>query len=523
MAFLGLMTNLVLGQTTFNYSVHLDPVNLPGFNGLHSYAFAQSNGLWLVIGGRTDGLHHRQPFASFPSSSNNTDIYVIDVENQQFWTASVNNLSTGLKEQLQATNMNFLQEEDTLYIIGGYAYSASHNDHITFPNLTTVSVSGLMNAIISGGSITPYFKQTSDPLFAVTGGHLAKLGNTFLLVGGHRFDGRYNPMGHATYVQTYTHAVRRFKINNQGAQLSFVPEPAFTDAVHLRRRDYNLLPWIYPNGEAGFLLSSGVFQATVDLPFLYPVEIHDYGYLPVTGFSQYLNHYHTAFAPMYDAVTNEMHTLFFGGMSQYYYLNGTLIQDNQVPFVKTISRLSRTSSGVLEEYQLPEEMPGLEGASAEFIPNPSLTDSLGVIHLNTADTLEIGHILGGLYSTMLNPFSVNMTSGTSASTTIYKVTLIKGQPAGVTRLNGGNPYDALVSPNPASGTLNLTFNLAKPVNVRYFITDTSGRITQQGQIPSVQPGENTFTLEFPRLSGQTLTVNLVFDNRYYVSKKVVAE
>jgi hypothetical protein len=29
-----------------------------------------------------------------------------------------------------------------------------------------------------------------------------------------------------------------------------------------------------------------------------------------------------------------MHNLFFGGISQYYYNNGTLIQDDTVPFVK---------------------------------------------------------------------------------------------------------------------------------------------------------------------------------------------
>ena len=42
-------------QTTFNYDVVLTPVNIAGLPGLHSYAFGQHNGKWLIIGGRKDG------------------------------------------------------------------------------------------------------------------------------------------------------------------------------------------------------------------------------------------------------------------------------------------------------------------------------------------------------------------------------------------------------------------------------------------------------------------------------------
>jgi hypothetical protein len=34
-----------------------------------------------------------------------------------------------------------------------------------------------------------------------------------------------------------------------------------TDAVHLHRRDYNLLPQVFPNGELGYTISSGVFKS----------------------------------------------------------------------------------------------------------------------------------------------------------------------------------------------------------------------------------------------------------------------
>jgi hypothetical protein len=46
----------------FPYEVELRPVTIPGLPGLHSFAFGQHNGRWLIVGGRTDGLHPRQPF-----------------------------------------------------------------------------------------------------------------------------------------------------------------------------------------------------------------------------------------------------------------------------------------------------------------------------------------------------------------------------------------------------------------------------------------------------------------------------
>jgi len=148
-----------VSQGNFDYTLELNPVNISGLPGLHSYAFAQSNGKWLVIGGRKDGLHARQPFNSFPSAQNNTDIYVIDINTQQYWFTSISSLPTGIKEQLQSTNINFYQDSDTLYLIGGYAFSATENDHVTFPNLTTLVVSDVVDAIINASPIAPYFKQ----------------------------------------------------------------------------------------------------------------------------------------------------------------------------------------------------------------------------------------------------------------------------------------------------------------------------------------------------------------------------
>lgn len=309
--FLIFIFQLSKAQNNFPYDVVITPVVIPGLPGLHSYAFGQHNGKWLIIGGRKDGLHARQPFNAFPGSQNNTDIYVVDVATQQTWTASLNTLTIGLKEQLQSTNMNFYQDGNALFIIGGYAFATSANDYITYDKLTSVDVPNLITAVINGTSISSYFKQITNTSFAITGGQLGKIGNEYYLIGGHRFDGRYNPMNGPSFTQTYSNQIRKFEIDNSGSQLSISNYSEVTDAVHLHRRDYNLLPQVFPNGELGYTISSGVFQINADLPFLYPVDIKASGYFPQTSFNQYLSNYHSGKACLYDSTLNNMHSLFF--------------------------------------------------------------------------------------------------------------------------------------------------------------------------------------------------------------------
>lgn len=520
-----LISSFAISQTTFDYQVQLNPITIPNFPGIHSYAFAQHNGKWLIIGGRIDGIHARQPFNAFPAANNNTNIFVVDIATNQFWSASVNSLATALKEQLQATNFNFYQDENTLYVIGGYAFSATANDHITFNKMTSVNVPNLINAVIAGTPIASYFKQMTDENFAVTGGQLGKIGNTFYLVGGHRFDGRYNPMNNPTFVQTYTNAIKKFTIDNSGTQLSISNYQVVTDAVHLHRRDYNLLPQVFPNGELGYTISSGVFQINVDLPFLYPVDIKASGHVAQTTFNQYLSNYHSAKSCLYDATTNRMHNLFFGGISQYYYNGTTLVQDNTVPFVNTISRTTRFADGSLQEYQLPETMPSLKGASAEFIPNESLPHfSNEVIKLDqiTANEFVIGHIVGGLSSPTQNPFSVNQTNTTSANATIYEVKLIRNQPLGVQEINGKNPFSMSVSPNPTqNNVVKINFNMAYPTTIDYFVTSLDGKIITDGEVADAKQGDNSMNFEIDGVSNQTVIITFIFDNKFYVSQKVI--
>ncbi|MBK7883899.1 MAG: hypothetical protein IPJ81_08890 [Chitinophagaceae bacterium] len=61
----GLLFSLKAISQTTPFNISLEPITITGLGGLQSFAFGQYDGKWLIIGGRLDGLHRRQPFAAF--------------------------------------------------------------------------------------------------------------------------------------------------------------------------------------------------------------------------------------------------------------------------------------------------------------------------------------------------------------------------------------------------------------------------------------------------------------------------
>ena len=477
-----------------DYSIIINKKNIPQLQGVQSFAFAQYNGKWLIVGGRLDGLHRRQPWATFDSAGNNTLISVIDPQSLQTWSALLTSLPIPIQEQLSATNPNFYQDGNTLYYMGGYGYSPTAGDHITHNKLTAIDVQETIDAIINGTAIESYFTQISDEDFAVCGGHLEKVYSTFYLVGGHRFDGRYNPMNNPTFTQVYTNQIRKFNLQKNGNTIQVEKLPYFTDEDNLHRRDFNVSEQILPNGQQGLIAFSGVFRTDVDLPFLNSVRIDSTGYYVNNSFSQYYNHYHCANLGIYDSTLNEMHTLFFGGIAQYYDSLGILTQNNNVPFVKTIARVTVDGMGNMTEYKLPVEMPDYLGAGAEFITNPILPYyENGVIQLNNCieDTIHLGHIFGGILSSAANIFWTNDGTQSSASSDLYEVLMVKDSPNAIQALNEQckSTLKMQVYPNPSKGRISIYFQLNKKENVQVTIYDMGGKIIANEYKRNLHAGE----------------------------------
>lgn len=522
-----LFTGYCLTAQTAPFNVYIEPMNIPGLGGLQSYAYGQHNGKWLIVGGRLDGLHRRQPWAAFDVAGNNNQLIVVDPVQMQKWSAPLTSLPVAMQEQLSSTNMEFIQQGDYLYLIGGYGYHNATATRKTFNNLTAVHLPSVIDAVINGTSFTNFFRQISDNQFAVTGGQLKKINNTFYLIGGNKFDGNYNPMNNPTFTQVYTDAIRKFSLTDDGTNITITHLPGFIDAANLHRRDYNAVPQILPDGAEGITAFSGVFQPVIDLPYLNCVNIDSVNYTVNNSFQQYYNHYHCAVMPLYSAGNNEMHTVFFGGIAQYYDSSGVLVQDNNVPFVNTIARVTRDASGVMAEYKLPDTMPGLLGAGAEFIPVKTIPHySNGVLKLDdfTADTTLAGYIYGGISSSAPNIFFINNGSQSTASSQIFKVYVIKNPALGIHDLNeqSTGTLKMQLLPNPNDGDFIIRFNLEKYVKTKLTISDANGKLIEERILSGLVAGENILKLKIKKIrAGGAFYVTLETPSEKATQKTII--
>lgn len=489
------------------FEIKLEPISISNLGGIQSYAFGQSDGKWLIVGGRLDGLHQRQPFAAFDLAGHNNQLIVVDPISLQKWSIPLTQLSPEIQEHLSATNMQFYQENDYLYCLGGYGYSAIFGDHTTFDKLTAIHIPGIINAIINNNSITAHIRQITDTKFQVTGGRLKKIDSTFYLLGGQKFIGRYNPMGpdHGPgFIQEYTDAIRKFNLNDDGVNIVITHVDEYIDNNDLHRRDYNAEQQILINGNEGITMFSGVFQPTVNLPFLNAVTVDDNSYQVENNFQQYYNHYHCPVLPIYSELDNEMHTVFFGGIAQFYDNQGVLVQDDDVPFVSTIARVTRDNLGNMAEYKLPVEMPTLLGAGAEFIPNldfPHFHNEVFKLDSVDNDYTLIGYIYGGISSSQPNIFFINDGSQSSANNQIFEVFIRKSGTLDNDELNPSsiNSLNLVIYPNPNDGLLKVSFHLEKFDNATLTIHNAKGKKVEETILNGLSKGKNYFEKEVSRL------------------------
>ena len=125
--FLALFVSFVYAQHTdvADFSVDIEQVNNVNAPDLQSCIAAQSDGQWLLTGGRTNGLHGFPNTLldgpSFPPQYENTYIYVYDPETDSVWSRSLyKDLPVHVADQLSSANAEGYQAGNTLYFVGGY-------------------------------------------------------------------------------------------------------------------------------------------------------------------------------------------------------------------------------------------------------------------------------------------------------------------------------------------------------------------------------------------------------------------
>ena len=83
------------------FSLEIEALEIANAPSVHSFSVGKTtDGKWLIVGGRVDGLHQRQPFAAFLATENNTDAFLIDPISKQVWTKDLSSLPSAIFEQI---------------------------------------------------------------------------------------------------------------------------------------------------------------------------------------------------------------------------------------------------------------------------------------------------------------------------------------------------------------------------------------------------------------------------------------
>jgi len=462
------------------FSIEIKQVSLTEMPGVHSGAFAQYEGKWIFIGGRKNGLHGFQPPFAFPFSGINDSIFIVDPVLKQQWKAAVDTLALpdNIREAITSTNMQFYQQDSILYMIGGYGWKDSIQNFQTFATLTAINIPQLIKSITQGKSFAHCFRQISDARMAITGGNVEKLDSTYYLIFGHTYNGYYsNSVVINGSIQKYSYQIRKFQIKDDGANLQIKNYQAITDSSNFRRRDFNLVPQIFPDKKLGFTAFTGVFRPTINLPYLNTIDIHSSSHNINNNFNQYLSHYQSAFVPIHDSISNTMHTVFFGGISMYYFdtITQKVTVDSLVPFVNTISHVTRKADGSMEEFRLPITMPALLGCNAMFMLDPNIKNHHNsIVELNTLNgKTKIGYIVGGIETPEPN-ISYSDASLTKASRYIFEVYIDKTITSANQLKTGNTIFNVLIFPNPINGLATIEFSVAKSEWIDIHIFDSKG-------------------------------------------------
>lgn len=439
---------VVGGQLPFQVVLEEASFALP--SGIHSFASAMYEDQWLLLAGRTNGMHEfNNNNNNFPPSSQNTTVFVVRPSTGEVFTKSLSDASSGLTQEqidsLSVTSPQSYQTAKTLYMSGGYGVDTGTGLFSTKPILSAIDLKGLIHWVVNPfnqETAAQHIRQVRDPSFQVTGGFMASSNkNLTLLIFGQNFEGYYVPESSGIY----TEQVRRFKINDSQNALSFslkspIPEERNPD---FRRRDLNVVPVIhalYGTALPAYIAFSGVFTPTVGI-WTVPVLIDYWGNGTMAdpadpaAFKQAMNNYASAFISFYSNRTKSAYVTLLGGISYGFFVNGVFQTDDEFPFINQITTVSLDNNGHYTQYLMNNEYPVIPstgsnpgntllfGAAARFFTAEGIpTHDNKVIKLDKLGTepIVIGYIVGGIMSTVPNTATA---SDSAASPYVFKVTL----------------------------------------------------------------------------------------------------
>lgn len=152
----------------------------PTLEDMYGYAIGAYEDYLMVFGGSIRSEQTEQYQQDFP----NLDILLIDFKRRRASAYTNGQLDGALGEQMSATGLSYYQQGHTLFLIGGYGYSESQNQYITFPYITAIDLKATLEALLEGKNPVANFYQICDERLAIFDGTLDYNGEEFFLING---------------------------------------------------------------------------------------------------------------------------------------------------------------------------------------------------------------------------------------------------------------------------------------------------------------------------------------------------
>ncbi len=432
------------------FSIDIEEADFSLPNGIHSGVTAIHDGKWLLLAGRTNGLHGFDATDNFPPSQQNTTVYVVDPKKKKVYTRSLKDAGSGLSQKqidsLSVVSPQSYQDGKTLYMTGGYGINTANGTFSTKNALTAIDIPGLMDWVMEpkhSKKAKYYIRQIFDPIFQVTGGYMTKNSDGLtLLIFGQNFEGPYTDSSNGVYLEQ----IHRFIIDGDTKKLTIKKKETLPETrnPNYRRRDLNVVPIVLKedwDACQSFLALSGVFTEAGGI-WTVPVFITKNGkaYMPNPSdpdtFKQGMNNYASPTICLFSNENRKSYTILLGGLSYGFFQDGTFQKDEDIPFINQVTTIRIDKHKKFKQYLMDAEYPVilstgsnpgnqlLFGAGAKFMPVKLPDYKNGVIKLDLLKCKRelIGYIVGGIASTLT---FTNTRSDSMASSYIFKVYLTK--------------------------------------------------------------------------------------------------
>ena len=401
-----------------DFQIEIEAIDIYGLPSLHSYAHAQWDNKWLILGGQTS--------EDWEFSHANLEIYVVDPIENKIWTMPSEYLYGQVKsiEQLTSCFSQFYQEGNQLYMLGGYGYSSEIEGYYAFPHLTILNVQEVISHIIAKEYeiAATYFTQIEDDRFSVMDGLLTKIEHTFYLIGGIEFYGFFDEEN-PSYTKMPRKEILSFQIHKEkGNQYSIESIGSIDYTAEFEELFSTSVPQIYKNEKEGFSIISN--EDVDGEEYTSWMDIFKVGYAKSWKRDKKIPHYHSTIIPLYDNKEKVMHTLFLNGCSDFSWSEDEVY--DTIAGIDSLFIFSQSEKTIIMKEKA--IMPYTSyGKDAQFIANdniPQYRNGVIKLHKLPKGKTQIGFIFGG--SSTANPMINNDGSLIAISSSqLFKVSIIK--------------------------------------------------------------------------------------------------